>query len=538
MKPRNPDRNIIIAASASIACSAAIITLISLWNNPVRYPAADSTTEPGDAETHLPNEMQSKKAPGKAAPKPSDANSAGKDDDKGTQKVAQDNPDMVNMQLLFSSIQKDKSLPTPPPEAMKPIPVDSFADLIMADFDSLQANEAQALEDAIINADNLNVSKLALKFVSSDNSRLKNFGLELLTLASTSKSQFFMPNEFYMAFAEKGLASEPFLIEIIENTPDDFCREWASELYVDIYFHNKPKEDPRRTQLDIGKNAEKSLYQTLSNLMEDKDQLEKMVSSGISPADQIRAAWGSERRYPMKLMQVVKLLDNMNSANITAVSLQASKILSTYNFNYDILNRVGGKPLELPLPPVELKLKYLMHMVFGDNTDNTFQWFHKKDGGFTRQDALDAISRKDTPEIIRMSAMLRSVLCLVLRGKLLIGLGNHELQILRYFYFATLDDSSGQSSQNILVIRNNTGKPAPLTISRRQDEPTTQSAPATQPTMDFMVPSQSSFVWLVPNGNITISANKNNTAVRLQDMPVFEDKPISLANSDLTININ
>ncbi len=453
-------------------------------------------------------------------------------------------PSMVHLPTLFSKYKHPGS--TPPKEGLKPIPVGEFAEMMAEEVNSLADQDLNVLEQALINSRDLDISTIGLNFVKSENPRLRNLGFELLTVASTSNINFFKPNEFYMAFAKRGFASEPFLIEIIDSAENDFCREWACELYTDIFYHNQDPEDPRRIQVANVKKAEKTLYETLSKLIADRGQLENMLAAKISPADQIRAAWGHERRFPLKLMQTIKILDNMNSANIIASSSQASKILSTYNFNYDILNWMDGKPLDLPPIPDDTHLKFMIHAVFSENTENTFNWIHKKDGGFTREDAEKALAAKNTAEIRRMSKTLQSILCLVLRGKLLLGLGNHELQLLRYIYSAKWNHAGiCESRSKLLVIRNNTGKPAPLNLSSAEADTqkmlTGQGADAMltpEGNENFLVPSQSSFVWILPKGSFKLSVNKSNTVVKPEELLLFEDRTLDVRDQDITVIIN
>ncbi|MBN1863797.1 MAG: hypothetical protein JW808_02730 [Victivallales bacterium] len=455
-------------------------------------------------------------------------------------------PSMVHLPTLFANFKDTGS--APPEESSKQIPVEQFAKMIEAEADSLPGQDFRTLEQALILSQNLDIATIGLDFVKSDNSRLRNLGFELLTVASTSNVSFFKPNEFYMAFAERGFASEPFLIEIISSAENDFCREWACELYTDIFYHNQNPEDPRRIQIDNVKKAEKILYENMSKLLGDRGQLEKMLAAKISPADQIRAAWGHERRYPLKLLQTVRILDNMNSGNIIASSSQAAKIVSTYNFNYDILNWLDGKPVPLPRMPDDILLKFMMHAVFADNTDNTFNWIHKKDGGFTREDAEKALASQDTTEIRRMAKELRKILCLVLRGKLLLGLGNHELQLLRYFYSAKWGHpgTCGYPGKGkLLVIRNNTGRPAPLNLSSADADPKKMLTGDRAGDMltpegseNFLVPSQSSFMWILPEGAFKLSVNKDNTVLKPEDLLVFETRILDVKDHDITVIIN
>lgn len=458
-------------------------------------------------------------------------------------KMVNDDPEKVSLAQLFAPYKKAESGKIPE-YAAKPIPVQEFAKMIVSEVNDFSEKDFKIIEMALLNTSNLNIGTIGLGFVKSENQKLQILGFELITKACISETEFFQPHKFFAAFAKKGFAAEPFIAEIIESTEDDFCREWACELYVEIFYHNTDDNDNRHQQLAKIKKSEADLYRKIVKLLKNTKQMEKIIASRQNLGDQIRAAWGNQKRYSLKLLQIMKLLDNLNKKNQYPTTELILKTIDTYNFNYNILNRVDGKPVPLaPIPP-QYKLKYLKQAVFGEKLDNTFQWIHKKDGGFTKQEVEEAINKNDRQKIKKMNKVLHRIICAVLRGKLLLGMGNHELEILRYFYFAKWDkDRLISSSDQLIIVKNQTGKGAPLILETKPDTAkilagnVDSSAQVEEKREAFYIPPQSMFIWFVPDGEYHLAVNKNNTVYKPEDLINFKDKKIRIKGNNIIIDI-
>lgn len=523
----------------AIFCLVALIIIIMIMCS---TPLDDDFATSGKAKTVTTEKPKKKKPVKKKAEKPA-PEPPKKPEPVAVikpQRFVNKDPEMVSLQALFAPYKHGKA--TTEQEA-KAIPLQQFAKLVETDIGSFSDTDFKIIETALLNADNLNIGTLGLAFVSSDKEKLKFLGLELMTQACIKKTEYFQPNKFYMAFAEKGFAAEPFITEIIESTRDDFCREWACELYVDIFFHNTDDSDSRHQKLAGFKQKEENLLQRILALLAKEEQMKKIIASKQSLGDQIRLAWGRENRYSLKLLEVTKLLDNLNAKNQYPTTQKVKKVIRKYNFNYDILNHINGKPVELPPIPPEVELKYLAHAVFGDKVANTFQWLHKKDGGFTKQDVKIALENKDQKQIKHMIKVLRHIICAVLRGKLLLGMGNHELEILRYFYFSNWEKRPVKWSDNQIFIRNMKGKGAPLILATKADTEKiltgkgVTSSNVEDRQVEFFVPPQSVFIWFVQNGEYILSVNKKNTVYKPEDLIHFDDKKIRVDNHNITLDI-
>lgn len=452
------------------------------------------------------------------------------------------NPEKVSLAQLFAPYRKDKS--KAPDFAVKPMPVKKFAQMIIAEIDAFAEKDYKIIETALLNADKLNIGTIGLEFIKSENPKLQILGYELITKASIKNTQFFQPHKFFAAFAKKGFAAEPFITEIIESTQDDFCREWACELYIEIFYHNTDDMDSRHEHLTKVQQKEADLLKKIVKLLHNQKQIEKIIASKQNLGDQVRVVWGDKNRYPLKLLQIMKLLDNLNAKNQFPTTEKILKIIETYNFNYNILNHLNGEPVDLPPIPPEVELMYLANAIFGDKITNTFQWLHKKDGGFTKEEVKRALEKKDQKQIKHMNKVLHRIICAVLRGKLLLGLGNHELEILRYFYFGKWDKQQALTwKDNLLIIRNRNGKGSPLILATKPDTDkiltgkgvTSSNVEDRQET--FYIPPQSVFIWFAANGDYILSVNKKNTVYKPEDLIYFKDKKITLKNQNITIDI-
>ena len=448
----------------------------------------------------------------------------------------------VSMEQLFAPYRGNTQRKTSA-AAGTPIPVKQFAQMIIKEIDSFSNKDFEIIEKALLNADNLNIATIGLEFIKSNQEKLQVLGLELITKTCTSKTKFFKPNEFFMVYAQKGFAAEPFITEIIESTNDDFCREWACELYVDIFYHNTDDIDGRHRKLTEFKDKEKKVYRKIVKVFASEENVKKIVESKQRIGDQIRLMLGKENRSSLKMLAVIKLIDNLNEKNQYPTRKQLLKIIQTYNFNYNILNRVNEKPVDLPPIPQKIQLKYLSNAVFKNNNTNTFKWLHKKDGGFTLEEAKTAIKNNDLKKIKYMNSVLHKIICAVLRGKLLLGFGNHELGLLRYFYFANWRDQAFKWERNIITVRNMTGIGVPLILSQKPDAQKMLTGKGLTTNMAeekheaFYIPAQSIFVWFADDGDYTLSVNKKNTVVRPENLLKFDDKKFNINKINMTFDI-
>ena len=350
-----------------------------------------------------------------------------------SQKNSNNNPNLISLEQLFVKGDNSKQLRIPQ-RAKKFIPLNEFAELLIKDIDRFRNKDFITIKNSLLNSTNIDIGTLAILFIKSDNEKLKEVGFELLSESAINKSQFFKPNRFYMILAEMGFDAEAIIDNIIQKTEHDFVREWASELYVDIFYNNTTDKDSRHLKISNSIEAEKEIYYKLKVIFVDPKKVEELAKSKQNLGKEIRQKWGSENRYTLKLIAIMKLLDNLTKKNQFATSVKILKILKTYNFNYNILNRLNGKPIEVAKIKDDIKLKYLANAIFANNTNNTFKWVDKKSDGFTKDDVIVAIKNKDQNKIKDMTHILKEIICKVLRGKLLLGLGNNELKLLRYFY--------------------------------------------------------------------------------------------------------
>ena len=460
---------------------------------------------------------------------------------KKAQALIAADPDMVSMEQLFAPYRKNNG--AVPEKAGIPMPVKQFAAMIIKDIDSFSTEDFKIIEKALLNAGNVNIGTIGLEFIKAKNEKLQVLGYELITKSCVDKPAFFLPNEFYMAFASKGFAAEPFITEIIESTKDDFCREWACELYVDIFYHNSDDNDGRHRKLEENKQMEKEIYQRIEKLFDSEERVKKIIESKQRIGAQIREMWGKDKRCSMKMLEVMKLIDNLNEKNQYATRVQLLKVISTYNFNYNILNHVDGKPVDLPPVPGQIKLKYLANAVFKGGTTNTFKWLHKKDGGFTLEEVKTAVNNNDRERISQMNRVLQKIICAVLRGKLLLGLGHQELELLRYFRFASWDNKPFQWDDNMIIIQNMSGGGAPLMLSQEPDPKKILTGKGLgkevteEKHQSFYIPSQSVFVWFAGDGDYILSVNPKNTAVKPEQLLNFDRKRFNLNQNNMTLEI-
>lgn len=452
------------------------------------------------------------------------------------------NPNLISLEQLFAN-GNNSTHQEIPKEAKKLIPLNEFAELLIKDIDKFREKEFIKIKTSLLNSKNIDIGVLAIEFLKCKNVKVKNFGLELLKETAINKSDFFKPNQFYMILAEMGFDAEQILDNIIQKTKHDFVREWASELYVDIFYNNTTDKDGRNRKIADIIEEEKVIYYKLKVIFINPGKVEKLVKSKQNLGKQIRQKWGSENRYTLKLLAVMKLLDNLTKENQFATSVKILKIIKTYNFNYNILNRLNGKPVELVKIKDEIKLKYLANTIFVNNTNNTFKWVDKKSGGFNKDDVSLAIKNKNSDKINAMTNTLKEIICKVLRGKLLLGLGNHELNLLRYFYSSNWNIDTLNQETKMLTISNMTGAGAPLTLSQAfSNEEVLTGAKLDidnieEKSCNFYIPSHSTFVWFIPNGNYALTVNKKNKTIRADNLISFKDKTFLIKNNNMSFDL-
>lgn len=471
--------------------------------------------------------------------KPSSVNKRIPERKKETKKSeVSSNPEMVSVEQLFAPYKRRTG--TEPPQKMKkPISVKQFAKMIIGEIDSFPKKDFKVIRKALLNAENLNIGTIGLEFIYSKSKKLQTLGFELITKACINKTEFFKPNKFFMVFAQKGFASEPFITEIIENTNDDFCREWACELYVEIFYHNTDNSDSRHRKLSKVKQKEQKIYQKIENLFSDEKRVEELIKSKRKLGDEIRRSWGKENRYSIKLLVIIKYLDNLNDKNQYATTQKILKIIRKYSFHYDILNRIDGKPIKRPAIPDQIKLKYLSNAIFQGKNTNTFKWLQKKDGGFTSEELKEAVKNNNIEQIKRMNKIFHNIISSILRGKLLLGFGNHELELLRYFYYASWDKKAFKWEDNMITVHNMKGEAAPLLLLQKPDinGEKTKKSNGEDTKEEFYVPPQSVFVWFAGDGEYILSVNRKNKVLKPENLLNFDDKKFSINKNNITFDI-
>lgn len=416
-----------------------------------------------------------------------------------------------------------------------------FAEMLIKEVDSLSSEDLKIIETALHNADNIDIGIIGLKCINSDNYALQALGFELLVDTCINKIRFFRPREFHDAFVEKAFETKPFILEIIENTNDDFCREWAYELHNEIFydFYNTKENRERRRRLKL---KEKKIYEKLKTLFSDSKKVQKIVASKQLLGESVRQTMGVQPRYTMKMRAVIKLLDNLNKKNIYATTQQLFKILKEDNFEYNILNRINNQPQNLPPIPDALRLRYLAKAVFNEKTTNTYKWLKKKNGGFGMEDVKTAIKKNDKAKITYMKNILWKYICAILKKQLPYGQGSRELEILRYFYFATWDKKHIYDD-NLITIRNHSSNAIALILSHEVNiEKMLTGKSIIASSMEsrsekFYIPAQSIFVWFVPDGDYTLSVDLEDKVIRGKKLLTFDDKKFSIEKFNMTLNI-
>ncbi|MCK5845134.1 MAG: hypothetical protein KAG97_10530 [Victivallales bacterium] len=378
--------------------------------------------------------------------------------------------------------------------------------------------------DNIMNSDLLNTADVALALADSKNVECAKMGRDLMANICISRPEHLRPNKFLVAFAKLGMESNPRIARMIDETNDDFAREWACELYVEIYFHNTQKSNSRHKELAAVKKREREIYDFARDIALKPGKLAEIAKRGGRPDDTIREQWGDERRYPLKMLAILRSFELLAPYTAEAVAGRVSKIVDVYDLRYDILGRIGGKIVERPHLPVGVRLRMLASAVFKDKYHDTDEWIPRKEGGFTTDELEYAVESGDLPEMRRMMRVLRRIVGDVLRAKLVLGLGNLEIGILRHFDHAVWGGKQFRWSYKALTIVNDSGKDLKLRITRVSNA----SGEKLKEIERLTLFRHGKFVWFSPEGRYIVEPD--------YDVAIpFRKTPVSLLTRDFTL---
>ena len=387
------------------------------------------------------------------------------------------------------------------------------------DLPKFSDDELNAMREQLIESDKVDPADFALEFVSSTDKKTKEFGMELLRNICIKRVDAFRPNEFYKVFGKEGLQSGPILSEIIRDTDDDFIREWACELWEDIYFYNSASDDDRHLAIANCKKNEENIYNFLKEVLADPEEVKKVEAKRGPLGDIIIKEWGSEKRMPLKMIELISIFDLMDKKRPEPSIANALNVLNTYNFNYDILGRLNNKPLDRPALPEVVKLKKLSDAVLKKEFSDTYRWVAKGEGGFTYSDLTHAVAAEDQTEIKRMLLVFRKIITDILRAKLLIGLGQNEIKQLRYFYQKTWDGKPFNWENKMLVLHNTSGKRVLFLISREGSK---------EKPVEFLIPSREKFIWFLPEGRYSLKSSPQSDIGFLPKTINIKDDNVSI----------
>ena len=404
----------------------------------------------------------------------------------------------------------------PPPKEVKG---DNFMKRLAKDIQFMTPPQIEKIKSTLLVTKKINPANFAIFFAKSKNEKVQKLGEDLITEISINRPDFFRPVEFYKILASNGEKSSYLLSEIISKTDDDFIREWACELVTEIYFHTSEKNDPRHIKLKEFKEREKKIYNFTLDVLNSPKEIDKYLASDTRISDQIVTQWGENRRYPLKMQALIKILDMLHKDNLIPTITVAKKIIKTYNYNYNILGRLDNKPVERANIPIEIKLKRLSNFVFQGEYQDTFLWVPKEQNGFTIEEMNLAIENSDLKEERKMLATLKQIISEPLKSKILIGEGNQELKMLRYFTASKWDKNRSGLNDKLFTIENTLGADTTLLLSNENKK------------IQFHIPERSTFIWSLPKGNYTLSTLDKQTRVH------FESKTITITNSNITFVI-
>jgi len=384
--------------------------------------------------------------------------------------------------------------------------------------------EADARESALCRlcrSDAVDPAALAAELAASDDADVADFGLELMTRICVENPAVFDPNVFFMRYAAAGKGALPYVAEIIDGTDDDFCRTWACELFCEIYRHNLSRNNPYKARLDAVARSSDATCAKIKRFLSDRTGLRSLLRSGMNLSEPFRREWSGDARRPMKLMALLKLLDTMTSENLAASISRGKRIVDTYNFNYSILGRMGGKPMEgvSPLPPVRARLKRLAAYL-----KRTRDGRVEVPGGdpVSLVGVADAMRVGDVARMRKALASLKMALGAALRAKLLQGKGRSLLDLAGRFDHAVWGGGPVRWDDDLITVRNATGKGIDLTLRGSGGGGGGASltlAPSAKGKSGgggdgktFHIPSRGRFVWFVPDGGYELELREESAS--------------------------
>ena len=375
----------------------------------------------------------------------------------------------------------------------------------------------------ILNSELLNPANVAVALSNSKNAKCAEMGMGLMTEICVTRPDLLKPNKFLVAFAKRGINELPRISRIIDETNDDFTREWACELYVETFYHNTPEKTPRHKKLAELREKEQEIYKFTREVVSNSKNLKSLLKKNEHPGEIIREQWGGERRYTLKMLAILRAFDLLTNTTIEPIAARVAKIVDSNDMRYDILGRVNGKTMNRPPIPLTAKLRVLSSAVFKNKHQNTDKWISRQRNGFTIKELEFAVESRDSRKMRSMYRALRGIIGNVLRGKLPIGLGNKEILLLRHFDQATLDGKPFRWSEKALTLTNESGGDVRLTIKR-------QSAESGKKFVKFTLFKNRKMVWFTPKGEFVIQSTS--------DSPIKVEKTtLPLTKNDFTLVI-
>ena len=375
----------------------------------------------------------------------------------------------------------------------------------------------------ILNSELLNPANVAVALSNSKNAKCAEMGMGLITEICVTRPDILKPNKFLVAFAKRGINELPRISRIIDETNDDFTREWACELYVEIFFHNTPETTPRHKKLAELREKEQEIYKFTREVVSNSKNLKSLLKKNEHPGEIIREQWGVERRYTLKMLAILRGFDLLTNTTIEPIAARVAKIIDSNDMQYDILGRVNGITMNRPHIPLTVRLRVLSSAVFKDKHDNTDKWIPRKRNGFTKKELEFAVESRDSRKMRSMYHTLRGIVGNVLRAKLAIGLGNQEIILLRHFDQATFDGKAFRWNNKALTLINEAGGDVRLTIKHQSDE-------SGKKIVKFTLFKNRKMVWFTPKGEFVIKST-NDSPIKV------ERTKIPLTKNDFTLII-
>lgn len=402
-----------------------------------------------------------------------------------------------------------------PSRVQKPVSLKEFAAVILKETPQLTEKEFSVIKNSVLQNREIDSGQLGLYLYSAEKpGRISELGYALIMQSCIEKTRFFRPEEFFVAFAQLGFNAEPYLNRILFQTRSDFIRAWAAELYVEIFYHNADKTDGRYRKLAKVIESEKVILQKIKTVFSKPENVKNILKSE-SIGRQIRKSIGPENRYSLKMLQIMKLLDNLNKKNLFAVSKKIPEIIGSNSYDYNLFDYLNRKIVLDKAIPSKVQVKYLADAVFGDDIQDTYHWIPKENGGFSRKELMDAFNSDDSENLKQMINIFKEIICTVLKGKLLLGQGQKELNLLHKFYYGTWEKNEIQWNDSMIIIDNHTGVSLSLVLQKKMKPADILTGAEIIKTdkhiedrdVKFLIPPFSSFVWFAPDGKFIISSD-------------------------------